>query len=56
LLAARGRVSGDDPAMLEVLQDLEEAIVPESHRTKLQSAHRSLEEPLEINGVVYLGL
>lgn len=53
-LAARGRVSGDDPGMLEALQNLEEAIVPDFHRTKLESARRSLEEASEIKAVVYL--
>jgi hypothetical protein len=40
--------------MLEVLEDLEEAIVPDSHRTKLESARRSLEALGEVKGIVYL--
>ena len=54
-LAARGKVSGgEDVGMLEVLEGLDEAITPDSHRRKIEAARRSLEEVSGAKEVAYL--
>jgi hypothetical protein len=55
-LAARGRVSGDDDEMLEVLKSLEEQTISESHRARIEAARRTLEEVGEVKEVIYLAL
>jgi hypothetical protein len=54
-MAARGKVSGSqDVEMLEALGNLREAAVPDSHRTKVEAARRSLREAHEVESVIYL--
>ncbi|MDP8951169.1 MAG: hypothetical protein M3N18_02835 [Actinomycetota bacterium] len=54
-MAARGKVSGtQDVEMLEALDNLREAAVPDSCRSRIDAARRSLRDAHEVEHVIYL--